>query len=130
MFKGTEHMVLSNEDFYNDDIMGDKLEDYEILQIKQKDISPKCRIIKVLSKLNSKIYAIRVMDQNLIEQGNINKNLQELEMLKKVNHPNVAKFFKFFKQGEKYNSSLTPSISITGSVQRPFNIITLVLETS
>ena len=101
--KGTEHMVLSNEDFYNDDIMGDKLEDYEILQIKQKDISPKCRIIKVLSKLNSKIYAIRVMDQNLIEQGNINKNLQELEMLKEVNHPNVAKFFKFFKQGEKYN---------------------------
>lgn len=31
--QGKEHMVLTDEDFYNDDIMGDKFEDYEILQV-------------------------------------------------------------------------------------------------
>ena len=34
--QGREHLVLSDEDFYNDDIMGDKFEDYEILQILSK----------------------------------------------------------------------------------------------
>ena len=34
--QGREHMVLSDEDFYNDDIMGDRFEDYEILQVIKK----------------------------------------------------------------------------------------------
>ena len=38
--QGRDHLVLSDEDFYNDDIMGEKFEDYEILQVltpKQKE---------------------------------------------------------------------------------------------
>ena len=31
-----EHLVFTDEDFYNDDIMGSKFEDYEILQVLSK----------------------------------------------------------------------------------------------
>ena len=55
--QGKDHLVLSDEDFYNDDIMGDKFEDYEILQVLTKD-NPTGFTSKVRSKINSKIYEI------------------------------------------------------------------------
>ena len=47
-----EHLVFTDEDFYNDDIMGSKFEDYEILQ--------------VLSKKEKKMILFQKFVQNLI----------------------------------------------------------------
>ena len=34
--KGKAHLALTNEDFYNDDIMGDKFDDYDILEFGER----------------------------------------------------------------------------------------------
>ena len=39
-----EHLVFTDEDFYNDDIMGSKFEDYEILQVLSNKDNKKKRI--------------------------------------------------------------------------------------
>ena len=95
--QGREHLVLSDEDFYNDDIMGDKFEDYEILQV----ITNKNNygyFAKVRSKINSKIYAMKKINSEFIQnQYNLN---EELNTLKNMKNPNTTKYFKGFFQNQ------------------------------
>ena len=95
--QGKEHMVLTDEDFYNDDIMGDKFEDYEILQV----ITNKNNygfFAKVRSKINSKIYAMKKINSEFIQnQYNLN---EELNKLKNMKNPNTTKYFKSFLQNQ------------------------------
>ena len=95
--QGKEHMVLTDEDFYNDDIMGDKFEDYEILQV----ITNKNNygfFAKVRSKINSKIYAMKKINSEFIQnQYNLN---EELNKLKNMKNPNTTKYFKSFSQNQ------------------------------
>ena len=95
--QGRDHLVLSDEDFYNDDIMGNKFEDYEILQVFSK--CPDYGFTsKVRSKFNSKIYAMKKIDLKYGKkelQQNIN---QEFILLSQMNFPNITKYFKYFFQ--------------------------------
>ena len=95
--QGRDHLVMSDEDFYNDDIMGDKLEDYEILQLLSKNIKDSkdsSYVSKVKSKFNSKIYAMKCY--------NTNENIEsEFNNFQKVNDPNIVKYFKHFHQNGK-----------------------------
>ena len=95
--QGRDHLVLSDEDFYNDDIMGEKFEDYEILQV----LTPKQKeafgfVAKVRSKFNSKIYAMKKIDAKYASKESVDNIRKEFEYLKSMNHPNVTKYFKFF----------------------------------
>ena len=95
--QGRGHLVLSDEDFYNDDIMGEKFEDYEILQV----LTPKQKeafgfVAKARSKFNSKIYAMKKIDAKYASKESVDNIRQEFEYLKSMNHPNVTKFFKLF----------------------------------
>ena len=97
--QGREHLVLSDEDFYNDDIIGDSFEDYEILQV----LSPKETYgfsAKVRSKFNSKIYAMKKIDSKYAQKVSEMDIRQEFEILKKMDHPNVTKYFKYFYQDQ------------------------------
>ena len=99
--QGKDHLVLSDEDFYNDDIMGDKFEDYEILQV----LTPKQKeafgyVAKVRSKFNSKIYAMKKIDSKYAQKVSETDVKNEFELLKKMDHPNVTKYFKYFYQDQ------------------------------
>ena len=95
--QGKEHMVLTDEDFYNDDIMGNKFEDYEILQVITKKNNYGF-FAKVRSKINSKIYAMKKIKSEFI-QNEYNLN-DELNILKNMKNPNTTKYFKGFYQNQ------------------------------
>ena len=102
--QGNEHMVFSNEDFYNDDIMGTKFEDYEILKQIQKRVKKNdfvYQIVKVLSKFNSKIYAIKILEISNLLEIDLLLISKELDKLKDIQHTNIAKFYKYFIQDEQ-----------------------------
>ena len=97
--QGKDHLVLSDEDFYNDDIMGDKFEDYEILQVLTSKETYGFTA-KVRSKFNSKIYAMKKIDSKYAQKVSEMDIRQEFEILKKMDHPNVTKYFKYFYQDQ------------------------------
>ena len=92
---GDDQLVLSNEDFYNDDVMGDRFSSYDIMKIiKSKNNS---FVAKVISKKNSKIYVLKQFKQD----QNLQQALKEFQILNKLNHPNIIKYFKCFNENGK-----------------------------
>ena len=73
---GEDQFVLSNEDFHNDDVMGDRFLDYQIMKIKKN--YKQILVAKVMSKKNSKIYFLK----ELSEKVDMNQLNQEFEMRK------------------------------------------------
>ena len=109
--QGGEHIVLSDEDFCNDDIMGDRLEDYEILQVvgiddndngndNQVQKDKKYLFTKVRSKKNSKIYGMKIIKNQYIPKNQVNYIREELKKLIALNHPNVVKYYKYFFEND------------------------------
>ena len=97
--KGKEHMVFNAQEFNNDDSMGDKVEDFEPLQLLGEGSFGK--VIKVSSLINQKIYAMKII--NLEEcDGELEKYfLNEIELLKQLDHPNIVKYYKSFREDDK-----------------------------
>ena len=95
--QGKDHLVLSDADFYNDDIMGNKFEDYEILQVLSKK-NEFGFTSKVRSKFNSKIYAMKKIDSKYAQKTQEQYIKNEFELLKQMNFPNITKYFKYFYQ--------------------------------
>ena len=98
--QGREQLVLSDEDFCNDDIMGDKLENYEILQVflEEKEKDRPIFMSKVRSKFNSKIYVMKKIEENYAKKSNEENIKKEFESFKNMNSPNITKYFKYFYQ--------------------------------
>ena len=94
--QGRDQLVLSDENFYNDDIMGDKFEDYEILQAYDKNILG-C-ISKVRSKFNSKIYVMKKINEEYTQYADEENVKKDLEKFKSIESPNVTKYYKYFYQ--------------------------------
>ena len=95
--QGKDHLVLSDEDFYNDDIMGDKFEDYEILQVLSKN-NFSGFTSKVRSKFNSKIYAMKKIESKYAQKAQEQYIKNEFEILRQMDSPNITKYFKYFYQ--------------------------------
>ena len=132
--QGRDHLVLSDEDFYNDDIMGEKFEDYEILQV----LTPKQKeafgfVAKVRSKFNSKIYAMKKIDAKYASKESVDNIRKEFEYLKSMNHPNVTKYFKFFIEDQclyiiyEYadNADINGLVGAYKSINKPIDVNTL-----
>lgn len=95
--QGKEHMTVKLEEFYDDEFMGDDLEDFEILQSLGK--SEIGAVYKVISKINQKIYAMKKLDISKIKGNNASELCQkEIDTLKKLNHSLVIKYYKSFYQ--------------------------------
>jgi len=92
---GEDQLVLSNEDFYNDDVMGDRFSSYDIMKIIKSKYNS--FVAKVISKKNSKIYVLKQFKQDQNQQ----QALKEFQILNKLNHPNIIKYFKCFNENGK-----------------------------
>ena len=132
--QGREHMVLSDEDFYNDDIMGDRFEDYEILQvIKKKGFINYGFIAKVRSKINSKIYAMKKINPEYVKKGEEANVKNEIENLKNIKNPNTTKYFKCFYQDNSLyiisefmnNGDLGGFLDAYKSLEKPIDVNTI-----
>ena len=103
--KGKEHMVFNAQEINNDDSMGDKLEDFEFLQLLGEGAFGK--VLKVSSLLNHKIYAMKILNLEENENDSMTKEdkekyfISEIELLKKLNHPNIVKYYKSFREEDK-----------------------------
>ena len=92
---GKQYMIFDESELYDDSIMGDKLEDFEILQILGKGSYG--FVAKVRSIKNTKIYAMKQIDLNKLgSQKEVDLCKREVLVLQKLNHPNINKYYKSF----------------------------------
>jgi len=105
---GKDHLAISVSEFNTYEPIGDKLEDFEYLQFLGEGGFGS--VYKVLSLVNKKIYAMKVLD--LAEDGNSLNNISkekklkyfisEIEILKSLNHPNIVKYYKTLEIKSKF----------------------------
>ena len=94
-----ERLENEEEQFSDDDEMqiGDKLSDFEILKILNKNIDINSYIAKVRSLKNDKIYAMKKFSLDGCRNQDIEDNsIDELNKLKELNHYNIIKYYKYF----------------------------------
>jgi serine/threonine protein kinase len=90
---GKQYIIFDESELYDDNDMGDKLEDFEILQILGKGSYG--FVAKVRSYKNNKIYAMKQIDLSKIgSQKEIDLCKREVLVLQTLNHPNINKYYK------------------------------------
>ena len=97
--KGKSHMVFSKDVSKEDLIMGDKIDNYEILQVLGEGSFG--YVAKAKSRINHKIYAIKKLNfSSAQKKKEIQMVENEVEILKNLNHPLITKYYKSFKEGD------------------------------
>ena len=87
---GKQYIIFDESELYDDNDMGDKLEDFEILQILGKGSYG--FVAKVRSNKNNKIYAMKQIDLNKMgSEKEVELCKREVLVLQKMNHPNINK---------------------------------------
>ena len=99
VFKDTEgegHLIFDKSAIYDDSQMGEKLSDFEVLQI--LGAYNNIHIIsKVRSLKNNKLYAIKRVELNKIKvEEEKQLCLQQMNKLIKINNPHLLKYYKYF----------------------------------
>ena len=98
--KGKEHMVLNATELEENLSMGDKFSDFEILQ--PLDSGNFASVLKVSSLINQRIYAMKILsledDGKLTPEQKEKYYTNEIELLKKLDHPNIVKYYKSFTE--------------------------------
>ena len=98
--KGKEHMVFSKENMNEYNEMGDKVDDFEILQVLGEGSFG--FVAKVKSRLNHKIYAMKQIDFSTVKDKKIILLCEnETKLLSKLNHSLITKYFKSIREGER-----------------------------
>ena len=98
--KGKEHMVFSKENMNEYNEMGDKVDDFEILQVLGEGGFG--FVAKVKSRLNHKIYAMKQIDFSTLKDKKIILLCEnETKLLSKLNHSLITKYFKSIREGER-----------------------------
>ena len=98
--KGKEHMVFSKENINEYNEMGDKVDDFEILQVLGEGSFG--FVAKVKSRLNHKIYAMKQIDFSTVKDKKIILLCEnETKLLSKLNHSLITKYFKSIREGER-----------------------------
>ena len=123
---GEDQLVLSNEDFYNDDVMGNSFTNYDIMKVIKSNSTRYKFVAKVVSKKNSKIYVLKQL--NNYDQIDL-----KFQKLKSINHSNIIKYFKWFNDnGNVYvvkeyvdNGGLSNLVEAYSSIQKPIEENTL-----
>ena len=87
-----ENIIFDESELYDDSIMGDKIEDFEILGVLYQSNESTDFIMKVRSLKNHKIYSMRRLDKKYYENC---PNLDnEISRLIQLNNPNIIKYYK------------------------------------
>ena len=91
-------MVFSKDLTKEDLLMGDKIDNYEILQVLGEGSFG--YVAKAKSRLNHKIYAIKQLNfSNAQKKKEIDLVENEVAILKNMEHPLITKYYKSFKEG-------------------------------
>ena len=93
-------IILGQEDEKQQEYIGNKLEDFEILQTLGKGSYG--FVAKVKSKINQKIYALKMIDFSTIKDPEEKQLcLNEINILTHLNSPHIVKCYNFFYNGNK-----------------------------
>ena len=96
---GKEHYIFDQEEFYDDEKMGDKLEDFEILEIHTDE-----SIKTIQSMKNQKIYAMKTIEISYYKKRSPKKVEEFKNQIKNyinLNYFHVLKVYKYLED-EKY----------------------------
>ena len=101
--EGKEHYIFDQSELYDDEKMGDKLEDFEVLQIDGND---RIKTKTIQSLVNQKIYTMKtIVMKNTKDFGP--KARESLENLIKIylnlDYFNILKAYKYFKSDKEFN---------------------------
>lgn len=125
-----EHLIFINSDANQNQKIGDKMEDFEILMLLGEGAFGK--VFKVRSKLNNNIYAMKIVDLQKVEkeQGAHSKELayHEVQILQKISHPHIIKYYYNFEKDSflyiftEYirNGDMNDLIEIHRELKKPF----------
>ena len=131
--EGKEHYIFDQSELYDDEKMGDKLDDFEILEI-HTDSSIK----SVQSILNQKIYSMKTINFKKSKLGP--KAIEQLETQIKnyinINYFYILKFYKYFKTEKEIhiiaehtnNGSMKDFIKLHSSLEEYIKEETLFLS--
>ena len=100
--KGSNHKIFIENSTkggkpIEDKEIGNNLSDFDILQVLHKGSD--CFVVKAKSKKNFRIYALKKIDLKSINGGSLTCFDCDNFFLAKLNHPNVCKMFKSFREG-------------------------------
>ena len=87
-------------EFQGSEIIGNKLQDFEILQTLGKGSFG--FVAKVKSRINSKLYAMKMMNFDLIKEPNARQlSLNEIQIINSLNNQHIVKYYNCFQDGNK-----------------------------
>lgn len=96
-----KHIILDNKLDNQKENIGNKVDDFDILQTLGKGAYG--YVAKVKSKINKKIYAMKMIDFSLIKnQQEIELTKNEIEIIKNLKSPHIIKFYNCFEEQGKY----------------------------
>ena len=127
--EGKEVLINNNTELTESETMGQKLDDFEILKLLGKGNSGK--VYKAQSKLNKKIYAMKVINLEDVKKNNSEKKLilNEFTLLNKLNFPHVVRYYKNFQEGNNLyiiyeylsNGDINELIKTREKLKKPFS---------
>ena len=93
--EGKEHYIFDQSELYDDEKMGDNLEDFEILQIHTDE-----SIKSIQSMLNQKIYSMKTINfkKRHLEPKDIEKLEEDINNYINLSNFNILKVHKYFKK--------------------------------
>ena len=129
---GKNYIALSNEKFFNDDAIGDNIENFEILEILGNYNKGTTFSAKVRSLINHKLYFMKKIGQNLSigERSNL---INILDSIKKIGHQNIVNQIKNIFQNDSFyifeeflnNRDLQDYMKTFDDLERPIEESTL-----
>ena len=94
-------IILEQQSQKEGESIGNNLDDFEILQTLGKGSYG--FVAKVKSKINEKLYAMKMIDFSLIhDQTEKDLCLNEIEIIKKLDNPHIIKYYKSFQIKDKF----------------------------
>ena len=95
--EGKEYLIFDSSELYDDKLMGDKPEDFELL-IKLGE-GAFGKVFKVRSKLNNKVYAMKKLNIKELKRNSekaYQLTINETAFLERLSHPHIIKYYKYF----------------------------------
>ena len=97
--EGNNHIIFDESSLYDDSKMGDNLSDFEVLQVLNENNKNSLFVSKVRSLNNHKIYAMKIIEFNKLE-NNLEKCMEVMAKLQQLNNPHIIKYYKAFKDNQ------------------------------
>ena len=93
---GKEFYLINCSEVYNDEKVGNCLEDFEIIGRLGKGSFG--NVFKVRSKINNKIYVMKMLDLNIMDQIKIRYSLNEAKFMERLSNEYITKYYNSFEK--------------------------------